>query len=1172
VEAGQTTTGKPIAYAFVSQSDSFIHEQQATPVQLRQSFAQDDYGNQTQEFNFGQVCGGDVTCGDDEVLTYTDYIYDQERYIFNRPLRIYQTDAQGNLVSDKRLYYDGEPYVGLPAGQLTRGDLTRQEDNLEPNGAGRSIPTKRQQFDAFGNVIGMLDANGKRTTVEYDALMHVYPVLERLHLDDGRSLTYAASYHYGFGKVSNATDYNGHPHTYVYDTFGRLSKIIQPGDTLAQPTQQFRYEIGSPRSAIISEHREQSGTDQVFTTIAYFDGLGRKLQTRSEAEGGQVVVTDAVSFNARQTPRATFLPYYDSGLAYKTPDPTLPHETYFYDPLARIVRRQQPDGSVTTVIHKPLAQLLFDEEDNNPASPYHNTPRTLIYDGLERLVSVEEMNIVNGGAPSGPERYTTRYSYDSLGNLIKIVDAQGNVKTQTFDALKRKLSINDPDRGEAFFIYDDAGNVIETVDAKGQRIRNSYDAANRILTQNFVTGEGDVTPEVTYHYDADLAPEYADAQNTLGRLAWVADESGREYLSYDAYGSIVGRVKRINAPGGEVIDFAMRMRYDAMQRLVEYTYPDGVVQHFEYNDQSFLEAIPGFVNNIDYTALGKRIRIATADGATTTYEYDVRQRLSALRTVGAQNTVYQDWRYHLDGVSNILRIDDLRPALTATENGSQSFTYDGLNRLLTTRYADGGQIEFGYDPLGNLVRKSSSLPEQNLGAFQMGQNAGPHALTQASGATWRYDANGNLVERVGSGSGFTYSWDFRNRLTQITGESGLRQQNYYDYADQRMVKWVTGGAQSELVLYPDRSFEVRGDQLVKYLFANDQRVAEVRTAFDKTRLIHGFHGVAAAPVVDPAQTKTLFYHGDHLGSATVLVDPTGQVVERRSYHPFGQTHTQAGASMADYSYTGKELDVETGLFYYGARYYDPALGRFISVDPLYFEQPEKGLADPQMLNLYAYARNNPVHNLDPDGRDVVIAYGVGDQERTSLAVVNRLAQDLRRANIRVHVVKATDLQRASVQKGFAEQRISAAIFVGHGHQNTIALEAKRGQDGGAYGSISSTPDDFAKMAGVRRGGVVAMLGCNVVTGTTDSEKALAQRGINTIGFKNDFEGRTDGLVRSTAPFDPSKEALPDFRETPWVEPSAVKPHSQTGPHPQDDPTLRKHIDAAEKRVDNRIDI
>ena len=337
------------------------------------------------------------------------------------------------------------------------------------------------------------------------------------------------------------------------------------------------------------------------------------------------------------------------------------------------------------------------------------------------------------------------------------------------------------------------------------------------------------------------------------------------------------------------------------------------------------------------------------------------------------------------------------------------------------------------------------------------------------------------------------------------------------------------------------------------------------SVLERTRLIRGFQGDEAAPVANPGAAKILFQHGDHLGNATVVVDAAGTVVEQRSYHPFGQPHTQAGTPTADYTYTGKELDSAIGLYYYGARYYDPAVGRFISVDPLYFEQPEKDLADPQKLNLYAYARNNPVHNLDPDGRDVVIAYGVGDQERMSLAIANRLATDLRRSNIQVHVVRATDLQNKRVQAGFAQRSITAAVFVGHGNENTIALNAtKRGE--AVFTTARSNLDDFGRMAGVARGGVVAGLGCNIVTGQTDSEKALAKRGITTIGFKNDFEGRTDGLVRSTAPFDPSKEALPDFRETPWAEPAAVKPHSQTGPDQLQDGSVGDHIKAAEKRL------
>ncbi|MEZ4864233.1 MAG: toxin TcdB middle/N-terminal domain-containing protein [Caldilineaceae bacterium] len=1179
VEAGQTNTGRPIAYAFISQNDAFIHEQQAGgplgPVHLRQQFAQDDYGNQTQQLNFGKVCGDtanpDVTCGDDEILTYTDFIYDTARYRFDRAMRIYQTDAAGNVVSDQRLYYDGDDYIGLPLGQLTRGDLSRQEESLGPNGNGRFIPTKRQRFDAFGNAIGVMDANGQVITVEYDALMHTFPVVERMNLDDGKSLVFAATYHYGFGKVSAATDYNGHPLTYVYDTFGRLSKIVQPGDTLEKPTQQFRYEMGSPRSAIISEQREVSGADGVYTAVTYFDGLGRKLQTRAEAEGGQVVVTEAVAFNARQRVGIEYLPYYDTDLAYKAPDPALPHITQFYDPLERVVRRQQPDGAFTRVVYRPLQQLQYDEEDNNPASPHYDTPRTLTFDGLERLISVEEINRVNGQ----DERYVTRYAYDDLSHLISIVDAQGNTKTQSFDALGRKLSIDDPDRGQAFFTYDDKGNLIETVDAKGQHIRYTYDPANRVLTQNTMRGDGDVTPEVRYHYDADLAPDYADAQNTQGHLAWVEDEAGSEYLSYDARGNITGRVRRINRlDTNEQIDFAMRMEYDAMQRLVQYTYPDGVVQNFVYNEQSFLEAVPGYVTNIDYMALGKRTRIATADGAITTYGYDSRQRLATLRTAGQQNVLYQDWRYQLDGVSNILRIEDLRPDRTALDDATQIFTYDSLNRLTAVHYADGNAITYGYDPIGNLVRKNATLSEENLGDFQIGENAGPHALTQFGDSTWRYDANGSLLARTSAAGDFTYSWDAHNRLRAVQGPDGLDQQNRYNYADQRMIKMVNNGGEQQTVLYPDRSLEVRGDEFVKYIFANDERIAEVRTPFDKSRLIHGLQAEVAPQSDNPGQTKTLFYHSDHLGSASVLVDLAGQVVERQTYLPFGTSRAQeapeSGGDVAAYTYTGKELDDAIGLYYYGARYYDPGAGRFISVDPLYFEQPEKDLADPQALNLYAYVRNNPVRNIDPDGEDVVIVYGVGDQEWLHKKIADTMATQLRAAKISVQVIKGSELLDAKKQASLRAIKVSAAFYVGHGNVNTIGVDARRDKTGVRWND-GLTPAEFARDAKVRNGGVVGFLSCNVVNGHTSSEESLAKQGITTVGFDRKFYFHSDGVVQSPdrhIHIDPTAAPLSreEPKEDPWFSPGDIVPAIQSGPNKIDKGSMATHALKAESRV------
>jgi RHS repeat-associated protein len=946
VDGSATSTGEPIAYAFIKQTDAYIHEEQADPVQLRQQFAQDNYGNQTAHFNYGKVCGDDVTCGDDEILTYTDYIYDETRYRFNLVQKVRQTDAAGNFVSEAQLYYDGEPYVGLPRGQFTRGDLTRKLENLGPHSDNRLIPTKRQKVDEFGNVIGIMDGNGQLTTVAYDPVQQTFPVLERIYFADGSSLAYAASYHMGFGKVTGATDYNGHAHAFAYDTFGRLSKIASPGDTLEQPTQQFRYEIGSPRSAIYSEQRVRAGEDTVITSVTYYDGLGRQLQKRTQAEEGKVVVMEAVTFNARQSVRDQYLAYFDTGLDYKAPDPTLPKATVYYDPLARTVRTVNPDGAFNRIQYGPLTQLHFDEEDNTPSSPYHNTPTTFTFDGLERLLSTEEINIVNGQ----PERYLTRYAYDTLGNLIRLTDAQGNVKTMTYDALGRKLHMVDPDKGEMSYTYDDGGNLLVTRDALGQEIRRTYDAAHRLREERWIYNNGQAeVVNARYHYDGDLSPLYPDAQNTLGQTAYIEDQAGSVHFSYDARGNVIGSVRRFKDEG---LALVTRLTYDSMDRLVEATFPDGSTVEYQYNERGLLARIPGFVEAISYLPTEQRSAIHYSNGATTNYDYDARLRVTRLQTANAGNVV-QDLRYHLDNVSNVLSITDDRADRTPQNDQTQRFVYDALYRLMR---AEGvyGAIDYGYDRIGNMVQQTSNATDARLnqGAMRYGENgAGPHALTTVGDEMWSYDANGNLRQKGQT----RYRWDARNQLTAVD-DGNLHSSFVYDVAGQRVKQSVRQGETVTTTLYAGQYAEIRGAELRLYIFDDQNRVAEVVKPLDRSQLLQGFSD--AAPVTPPVGERH-WYVADHLGSASLLLDAQGNVAAEVAYYPFGLTRDAQNGDQVHYRFTGHEQDA-SGLLYANARYYEPATGRFISVDPLFVESPMKGIKNPQLLNLYGYALNNPI--------------------------------------------------------------------------------------------------------------------------------------------------------------------------------------------------------------------
>lgn len=150
------------------------------------------------------------------------------------------------------------------------------------------------------------------------------------------------------------------------------------------------------------------------------------------------------------------------------------------------------------------------------------------------------------------------------------------------------------------------------------------------------------------------------------------------------------------------------------------------------------------------------------------------------------------------------------------------------------------------------------------------------------------------------------------------------------------------------------------------------------------------------PTSPPIEKFMYYYHGDHLGSFNMITDDAGAVYQHLEYFPYGETWVEEGGSSNNtpgYKFTGKELDLETGLYYYGARYYDPVLSRWISADPILGKylpdlldqrQTRKnwnherdlpgmgGVFKPFNLGLYSYSHHNPLKFVDPDGRETKI--------------------------------------------------------------------------------------------------------------------------------------------------------------------------------------------------------
>ncbi len=343
-----------------------------------------------------------------------------------------------------------------------------------------------------------------------------------------------------------------------------------------------------------------------------------------------------------------------------------------------------------------------------------------------------------------------------------------------------------------------------------------------------------------------------------------------------------------------------------------------------------------YVKNVDYNAAGQMTKIEYGNGDVTLYSYNpLTLRLIRLYTVDKNGNVLQDLNYTYDSVGNILSIDD------KVNTAGQTFQYDELNRL-TQAVGGYGTKSYVYDALGNIVEKDGRTYFYGEGG------AGPHAVTSLSdGTTFGYDANGNMVSKTESGTVTAYTYDAENRLTKVVKNGSTIGQYEYDGDGGRTKKTATVFGQTTTTTFVGSLFETSGLRNTKFIFLGGQRVAAVTNS----------------PSIG---STTLYYHADHLGGANVLTDATGFKKELIEYEPFGQEsrHEKYGSSeeVAWYYFTGKKTDDESGLIYFGARYYDPSLGRFITPDTVI-----PGFSNPQALNRYSYCLNNPINRIDPDG-------------------------------------------------------------------------------------------------------------------------------------------------------------------------------------------------------------
>ncbi|MBF0618719.1 MAG: VCBS repeat-containing protein [Candidatus Omnitrophica bacterium] len=931
-------------FVFLARTDNYLYEGTATPVRTAQEFTYAEspqYGDPTQVVDYGEVDPvTGVDTNQDKLVTQPQYVYNTTQWLIGVPKTSLTKDINGKTVGQTWFYYDNStdnnasPSLGLLTSKVNwLGSATLPD------------PKTTYTYDSFGNLLTTTDPNGNVSSVVYDTGYYVFPLTTVNSLKQRVTRQY-----YGingvpiaggvWGLLSSVTDANLKTTISTYDTFGRVTAEINALDSVTYPTTSYEYLTNTTYRVLVTHRRIEHGLTATLDSYAYVDGLGRTLAVKTpSATAGQYVVSGQVTFNNRGLVTKQYPPFFSSSdySVLELPSVATSGTSYDYDALGRKIKTTFADGSYASVSFSPTSTAVVDPNGHKTAQ---------VRDARGRVVNIQNYTGADGRSTNYPALTyalyaTTTYGYDVLGDLLTVTDTKGNVTTMTYDNLGHKVTMNDPDMHAVSYEYDVLGELTKQIDAKNIAFAFTYDALGRPLTKSRAdTG----TDNVSYTYDL------ATAKNSKGRLSWVKYSSGQAVFGYDALGQETSAAKLVDATA-----YGVKRSYDALNRIKYLEYADGktsVIYGYNAAGQLNTETLQVYTNGvqvpqsiitgIDYTANGSIQKITYGNGALAGYVFDpVTLQLKRHVVTDKNSVAIQDNNYTYDSSGNILRIDN------GIKGTAKIYTYDELNRMISSKDGADAVIAYQYDELGNIKQKGNLV-------YTYGENAaGPHAVTSITdGSSMTYDANGNMSSYRTATKTQYYTYDTYNRLTKV------------EAVDVGTVTRYT------VATY---SYDGDGGRTKKTVYVNNgDTVTPVTTAYAGD-LIEDTNGIqtnsiflGSSRVATYDGTKVRWLIGDHLGSTSIVLDETSTMTEKIEYTPWGEVKSYdkygTGPEVAQFYFTGKKLDDETGLFYFGARYYNPKLGRFLTPDTI-VQSPY----NPQTLNRYSYCNNNPINLTDPTG-------------------------------------------------------------------------------------------------------------------------------------------------------------------------------------------------------------
>ncbi|WP_407561509.1 polymorphic toxin type 28 domain-containing protein [Streptomyces sp. 184] len=877
---------------------------------------------------------------------------------------------------------------------------------------GTDVVVKRFGYDAAGNLTEDTNSSGLPLVFTYD---------HRL-------------------RATSWTDRNGHRYDYTYDAQDRCTAEAGEAGHLALTLDYDGTDPAWPDATVTTLTTAAGATTRFVVNdncqiVAEIDALGHTTRAAYDAHHNLTEETDALG--------GRFAHEYDAEDNLRTlvrPDGTT--TTLDYAAPGLPTRVTAPDGATWVQSFDEAGNRLSVADPSGATTRFH-------YDAQGRLRAVTDaldhtFRIENNAAGLPVETVdplggTTRYEYDAFGRVRTVTDPLGHATRATWNTEGLLTSYTLPDGTTESWTYDAEGNCVGHTDAGGAVTAYEYTHFDQLSA--YTTPDGaryefahDASLRLTavtdplgrrWQYVYDLAGRLVSETDFDGRTTeYVRDAAGRVTASvtplgervayeFDALGNVLGK----DAAGARTT-----YTYDAAGRLLSAAGPDSVVT-YERNESGLVtkESVDGRSLSFGYDALGRRVRRVTPSGALTSYGYDAAGRREAVtaaghtlrferdaggreracvldgslsveqrwdpvgrlhaRTVSAGERTVQQRTYTYRGDGNLVAVHD-RLA------GVSRFDVDAVGRV-TGVVAGDWRESYGYDAVGNVTR--AAWPDHHADAAATGERTYAGTRVRGAGALrYEHDAAGRLVARTRKRLShkpdtWRFTWDAEDRLTQAATPDGTVWRYRYDPLGRRIAKERLSG-DGEVA----ERIEFTWDGAV--LVEETARTAGLPHPVTLTWEHDGFSPIAQAERItdetDQREVDSRFFAivSDLVGTPRELVDADGQIAWRARSTIWGTTAWSAKST----AYTplrlpGQYADRETGLHYNLHRYYDPALARYATPDPL-------GLSPAP--NPVAYV-HNPLTWSDPLGLSPYSSrkLGLSDSAQNAIQKLENIKKD-----------------------------------------------------------------------------------------------------------------------------------------------------------------------------------